>query len=198
MNISVILGHPSLQSFNHAIAREAVAALQENGHRVFYHDLYEEGFDPILWGADAKGAVAPPGSDPMRQELTMSDGLIIVHPNWWGQPPAIVKGWVDRYISERVAYLFPDEDEGGGVPIGLFSDKRVLIFNTSNTPKQREKEVFGDPLQILWKHCIFDYCGVKTFHRRMFSTIVNSTLEERRGWLQEVRETTGQFFPKQA
>ncbi|MFK5953467.1 MAG: NAD(P)H-dependent oxidoreductase [Desulfobacterium sp.] len=25
-----------------------------------------------------------------------ADGLVIIHPNWRDQPPAILKGWVDR------------------------------------------------------------------------------------------------------
>ena len=27
-----------------------------------------------------------------------ADGIVVVHPNWWGQPPAILKGWVDRVL----------------------------------------------------------------------------------------------------
>jgi putative NADPH-quinone reductase len=48
MNISVILAHPDSGSFNHAIARTAVTRLKANGHEVFFHDLYAEGFDPLL------------------------------------------------------------------------------------------------------------------------------------------------------
>jgi putative NADPH-quinone reductase len=29
-------------------------------------------------------------------DLKRADGIIIVHPNWWGEPPAILKGWIDR------------------------------------------------------------------------------------------------------
>ena len=48
MNVSVILGHPHPDSFNHAIAQTTVATLENLGHTVYYHDLYLEGFDPIL------------------------------------------------------------------------------------------------------------------------------------------------------
>ena len=47
MRVSVILAHPDPGSFNHAIARRAVAALQGNGHAVSFHDLYAEGFEPF-------------------------------------------------------------------------------------------------------------------------------------------------------
>jgi putative NADPH-quinone reductase len=48
MQISVILAHPNPVSFNHSIALAAVEAIKANGHRVFFHDLYQEKFDPLL------------------------------------------------------------------------------------------------------------------------------------------------------
>ena len=48
MNVSVILAHPHPGSFNHAIAKTATATLRESGHRLAFHDLYAEQFDPIL------------------------------------------------------------------------------------------------------------------------------------------------------
>ena len=52
MNISVILAHPDRSSFNHAIARTVVEQLENNGHGVFFHDLYGEDFDPLLIGKE--------------------------------------------------------------------------------------------------------------------------------------------------
>jgi len=48
MKVLVIVAHPSLGSFNHAIAEASVETLRQNGHEVFYHDLYQENFTPIL------------------------------------------------------------------------------------------------------------------------------------------------------
>ena len=127
-------------------------------------------------------------------ELRSSDGIIIIHPNWWGQPPAILKGWVDRIIRPGVAYEFKEGDGGEGVPVGLLADKTVLVFNTSNTPRTREESVFGDPLERLWKNCIFEFCGVAVFFRRMFSVMVASPPEERMQWLSETRQLVEKYF----
>jgi NAD(P)H dehydrogenase (quinone) len=48
MKLLVILGHPSENSFNHAIAETTVSKLLENGYEVIFHDLYRERFDPLL------------------------------------------------------------------------------------------------------------------------------------------------------
>ena len=141
MKVSVILGHPYEGSFNAAIAEKVVEALRENGHVVMFHDLYRENFNPVI---PKEELVSDQTKDSLvelhQQEIREADGIIIVHPNWWGQPPAILKGWVDRVLRENIAYTFPEGDNGGGLPIGLLKVKTGLVFNTSNTPETREVE----------------------------------------------------------
>ena len=57
-----------------------------------------------------------------------------------GQPPAILKGWIDdRVLRPGIAYEFIEEDSGEGVPNGLLKAKSALVFSTSNTESHREK-----------------------------------------------------------
>ena len=78
-------------------------------------------------------------------------------------PPAILKGWIDRVLRMEIAYRFVANDKGEGVPVGLLKARAAIVFNTANTPEDRERETFGDPLESLWKKCVFDLCGVKEF-----------------------------------
>ena len=189
MNVSIILGHPIRDSFNHAIAETVREAFSKDRNKIFYHDLYAEGLNPILLGKETfKGGIITNDIQHYCDEIAISDVIIIVHPNWWGQPPAILKGWVDRIFRPGVAYEFQPTDSGEGVPIGLLKAKTAIVFNTSNTPIERELNVFGDPLERLWKNCIFDLCGVKNFHRKMFSVVCTSTQEQRKAWLEDVHE----------
>lgn len=197
MNISVILGHPNPKSFNHAIASTAVSTLRENGHQVAFHDLYAEGFDPALpAGEISRGARLRASVARHCREIAQADGIIIVHPNWWGMPPAVLKGWVDRVLRPDVAYRFLPGDDGSGVPIGLLRAKVAFVFNTSDTPAARERRVFGDPLDTIWRNCIFGLCGVSHVHRRTFATVVTSTSEQRARWLAEVKRSVLKCFPQ--
>ena len=196
MKVLVILGHPKKGSFNHAIANTVVETLLNNGHEVFFHDLYEEKFDPIISSQEIpKGASLEKATEKHCNEVSNADGIVIVHPNWWGQPPAILKGWIDRVLRPGVAYEFKEGDSGEGIPIGLLKAETALVFNTANTPRERELQIFGDPLEVLWKDCIFEFCGVRNFYRKMFGVMVTSKLEERQAWLKEVRETVNVHFP---
>ena len=198
MNILVILAHPDTESFNHAIASVVCETLTANGHMVLFHDLYAENFDPCL----PKEEIPQEADLPLLiqqhcDELGNADGIVIIHPNWWGQPPAVLKGWIDRVIRPGVAYRFDEGNSGEGIPVGLLKAKAVLILNTSNTPDEREKTVFGDPLELLWKQCVFELCGVKHITRRMFNVIVTSTLEQRQHWLEEVKGLAMEVFGKE-
>ena len=198
MKISIILAHPDENSFNHAIASMVAAEAVKNGHGIHFHDLYAEGFDPVLPVNEIpSGAVLPQAVEDHCNEIASADGIVIVHPNWWGQPPAILKGWIDRVIRPGVAYNFLENDGGEGVPEGLLKARSAIVFNTSNTPVDREHSVFGDPLELIWKKCIFELCGVKTINRELFGVVVTSTFEQRSQWLDKVRKTVNHFFPVQ-
>lgn len=191
MKVFVVIGHQRKGSFCHAIAAAAVEELKAAGHEVVYHDLYDEGFDPVLPHEEIpKDAQPGPVVQRHCDELRSADGYLVVHPNWWAMPPAVLKGWIDRVLRQGVAYDFgPD-----GV-IGHLKGKTAVVFTTSNTPRDLELSWFGDPLENLWKTCVFGFCGVEKFHRRNFEPIVMSTSEQRAAWLAEVRRTVREWFP---
>jgi NAD(P)H dehydrogenase (quinone) len=196
MKMSVILAHPDHNSFNHAIALTVIEQLEKRGHRVFFHDLYGENFDPLLAGKELPTDAAL--SQAIRahcEEIAKAEGIIIVHPNWWGQPPAILKGWIDRVMRPGIAYEFLEGDSGEGIPKGLLRARAAIVFNTSNTEPEREMSAFGDPLETIWKNCVFGLCGVTLFCRRTFSVVITSTEAQRRKWLDEVRASIDIIFP---
>ena len=95
MKISIVLAHPDPTSFNVAIGKTVREALAENGHVVYFHDLYAEQFDPLLRSGEIpKDAELDPVLRQYCEEIAHADGIVSVHPNWWGQPPAILKGCV--------------------------------------------------------------------------------------------------------
>jgi putative NADPH-quinone reductase len=197
MKVSLILANPRSGSFNHAIAEVARKTLQSCGHQVAFHDLYIERFDPILrYEEIPKSAAVDIAVQKHCEEIASAEGIIIVHPNWWGMPPAILKGWVDRVIRPGVAYEFLEGDSGDGVPHGLLRAKKAIVFNTSNTFPEREHQIFDDPLETLWRNCIFGLCGIEEFYRKTYSVVVTSSLALRKAWLEDVRETVADYFPE--
>ncbi len=188
MTSSVILAHPYERSFNHAMYHTAVRTLKDNKVKVYAHDLYEENFNPVLTkkelGSDASD---DPLVNKYAMELIDSDILVYIHPNWWGQPPAILKGYIDRVIRPPHAYDFPDDDSSGGLPIEKLKGKTGIVYNTSNTEAERENKYFRDPLDRIWGKCVFGFTGITGYHRKMFRIIAGSTDSQRNEWLEEIK-----------
>jgi NAD(P)H dehydrogenase (quinone) len=197
MKVSIILGHPTPGSFNHAIVATAEAALRANGHNVITHDLYRERFDPVMPSEEiSKDAVLPPEIERHCQEIGDANGIIFVHPNYWSAPPAILRGWVDRVLRPGRAYNFVPDGQGGAKPVGLLKASVGLVFTTANTPHEKEVALFGDPLETHWLKVVFGLCGVRQTQRWDFSPVVVSTPAQREGWLGEVRSAVAQYFPR--
>jgi putative NADPH-quinone reductase len=192
MRVVSLVAHPRPTSFCHAISKRSRATLTAFGCEVFHHDLYAEGFDPCLTAEEAYSIgdsleqTLARAEDPVlrqhRSDIATADGLLIVHPNWWGKPPAILAGWLDRVLVPSVAYRLATAD---GLPEGLLSIRTALVFNTSDTHAERERTELGDPLELIWGKCVLPYCGVSSYGRHVFRPVVGSSVEQRQRWLDE-------------
>lgn len=194
MNVLIILGHPNNKSFNHAIAHTCVKQIEANGHSVMFHDLYSENFNP-LHHIDNENLIDNQLDNHIKthcDDLINSDGIIVIHPNWWGQPPAIVKGWLDRVLLPGVAYDFNINDQGKQTTIGLLKAKDAIVLNTSNTQYDLE----SDPLDSIWKEGVFKFCGVNNVVRRNFCIVKDSDEKMRNQWLLEVEKMINTYFSK--
>lgn len=192
MKILLVLTHPRPGSFNHGIAETVINTLNDAGHQVVYRDLYEEKFDPVLPEPEltAKEEELPPEIQAAMQEVREADGLVFVHPNWWGGPPAMLRGWIDRVIRAGFAYKFSPEGA-----VGQFGNKAAVVFSTSNTPRDVEINVYGDPVGVFWEKVVFGLCGSKSYDRINFEPVILSTPEQRADWLAQVGALVERVFP---
>jgi NAD(P)H dehydrogenase (quinone) len=123
LNILIVYAHPEDKSFNGAMRRTAETTLGELGHEVMLSDLYRDRFragpDPAEFAdradpdhfelmreqawANETGALA---DDVAREQarVAWADSILLQFPLWWWSFPAILKGWVDRVLSNGFAY----------------------------------------------------------------------------------------------
>lgn len=197
MRVSIILGHPRPESFCHAIAGRAAMQLAVSGHHTILHDLHGEGFNPVIAGDEL---VARVSTDPLVEqhcrELIGADGLIVIHPVWWGGPPAILKGWIDRVIRRGVAYDVVSNDRDSRMGhVGRLRARGAIVFNTADTPPDRDDALFRSSADVLWTRYIGPMCGLSSLERHAFSVMMTSTVEQRTAWLDEVGAIVGRLFP---
>lgn len=189
MQALVVVAHPDPASLSHALAAAVRDGCARGGARATLVDLHRDAFDPRLTADEARGR---PSDDPLVLRyvaaLLDADLIAVVHPNCWGAPPAIMKGWMDRVFAPGAAYTFPKGEDDGGAPAGLLRARAALVVNTSNTTAAREAATFGDPLDRIWRDCLLGYCGVPRIERRVWRVVATSTAAERELWLAETAD----------
>ncbi len=200
MRISVILGHPCPGSFCHAIADTARERLTALGHTVTFHDLQAEGFDPVA-APDEFATLAFTDALVERHcaEIAAADGLVVVHPVWWGGPPAILKGWIDRVIRRGVAFdVGPGPEDSRMGLVGRLRVRAAAVFYTAETPPEIEERVFRNSVDVLWKAYVGAMSGIPLLERHPFRVTGTGTREMRAAWLTNVADTLIRLFPADA
>lgn len=129
----VVYCHPLPDSFTAAIRDVVLARLREAGAEVRLHDLYAEGFQPVLSAVELRGYLDSPQNrsevEVQVADLLWCDTLIFIYPTWWYGLPALLKGWLDRVLLPDVAFLLPDT-AGGSIRPGLRHISRLGVFTT--------------------------------------------------------------------
>lgn len=127
---AVILCHPDPHSFNHGIANAYGEAVRSAGQDVVVRDLYAIGFDPVLKADERPTLAAPVRSPDVAAELEMlagSDVFVLIYPIWFGSPPAMMKGYIERVLGTGAR---PDQVQKRQ-RTDLLGGKRLLSFTTS-------------------------------------------------------------------
>jgi putative NADPH-quinone reductase len=190
MKVLEILCNPRPGSYNLALAESALEKLASLGHEVFMHDLYKEGWDPVLRAPELVRGFSLEGLVQVHcRELSEADGLLVFHPDWWGQPPALLKGWIDRVFRQGVAYDLEGEDfsEKGWKP--LLSGKKGLVFCTSDAPEDSDRT-----LEALWARSVLGRCGMEA-SCHVLRELRRTDPRARRAWLEFVNRTLVAWFP---
>ena len=127
---AVILCHPDPHSFNHAIAARYCDEVRAGGQSIVLRDLYAMHFDPVMT-AEERPTLADPIRSPdvtaEREVLAGCDVFVLIYPIWFGSPPAMMKGYVERVFGAGVAPANVRQQSRGD----LLGKKRLLSFSTS-------------------------------------------------------------------
>jgi len=125
----VVLCHPDNDSFNASVAKAYCAAVRELGHRALVRDLYAMGFEPVLKGAERPGVEFHQFRD-VTDELDIirdAAAFVLVYPIWFGTPPAMLKGYVERVLGSGVGPAAVETRSAKGVLAG----KKMISFTSS-------------------------------------------------------------------
>ncbi|MEG3175791.1 NAD(P)H-dependent oxidoreductase [Sphingomonas sp. RB3P16] len=124
----IILGHPSATGFAQAIAATYRNAVTDCRQHAEIRDLYALGFDPLL-RLDPRADRPAPAPDIAAEIAALVEAAVItfVYPLWFGMPPAIIKGYIDRVLGAG----FTVHDLGAAASPSPWRGKRMVSFSSS-------------------------------------------------------------------
>ena len=135
---AVIVAHPDADSFTLSVARTYCTAVEAAGQSAVLRDLYRIGFDPVLKALDrpSDAPFAPAPDVTAELDLLAGSGVfVLVYPIWFGTPPAMLKGYIERVLG---AGFSPHALHGhlGRPPHPLLGGKQLLSFSSSGSTQQ--------------------------------------------------------------
>ncbi len=115
----VVVAHPSIDSYCHALAARAETGLLAAGHEVMVLDLYALGFGTAMTPEERE---AYHGDSPILDPLVAghaalvqrTEAIVFVYPTWWGGLPAILKGWLERVMVPGVGFVLDERTARSG------------------------------------------------------------------------------------
>lgn len=183
--VTIILSHPWHGSFNKTILDTVINKLNKQKQKYQIIDLHKDGFDPTFTESDLSvyrnGQYKDPLVGKYQEILKNTNELILIFPIWWGNMPAMLKGFIDKTFLSGFAFSY----ENGWTPL-LTNIKKAMFITTSQQPTEVYKEIMEYNLNsilkpvgignIEWLNCDQISSGSKEHREKFLEKISLNTL----------------------
>lgn len=193
---AVIICHPRGRAFTRLTAQTYIDAVKAKGHEVVVRDLYGMNFDPRLQSdelPDAAGAKPRPEVLIERMMLKDVDVFALFYPIWFGSPPAMMKGYVERVLGTGFGYAAIKD--GGSTP--LLVGRKLISFTSTGSENvwlvdsgawAAVRKIFDERLCVA--------CGLEALDHVNFGGVDADMNPDRASEaIEQVREAVTDLFP---
>lgn len=188
MNILIVLANPKERCFS----RDACAILMQEcrarGHEVVLRDLYAMGFNPVASAADITGNLRGEVAADVAEEqahVRWADVIAFIHPIWWIDRPAILKGWIDRVFALGFAYGYAPNGAKGS----LAGKKGLIISSAGSTQEHFDESGKMAAIDVAQRVGTIEFCDMEMLGHLHFSPLGRrSTAEMVEGYKGRIRE----------
>ncbi len=183
---AIIIGHPEPTSFTAAVGHAYADAVEALGQQAVVRDLYKLGFDPCLKASERPDMDFPTIADDVRREreaIGDCDVFVFAYPIWFGTPPAILKGYVERVFNLGFAF----EGFRGGQATPLLTGRKLISFTSSGATRAfLEESGVWVSLRAIFDDYIAKVCGLEVIDHVHFPSVYPD-MQDR--WVEENLQT---------
>ncbi|XP_057707165.1 NAD(P)H dehydrogenase [quinone] 1 isoform X1 [Corythoichthys intestinalis] len=202
--VLIVYAHQSAGSFNAAVRDVAIKELSEQGYQVIVSDLYAMNFKANATRDDIIGDLKNPdlfqygeetmhawndgrlSDDIMAEQRKVEEAELVIFqfPMYWFSVPAIMKGWMDRVLTQGFAFSLKNMYDNG-----IFKNKKAMLsFTTAATESMfRPNGINGDINIALWplQNGTLHFCGFQVLAPQIFWNPAHRPIVDRTAMLEK-------------
>jgi NAD(P)H dehydrogenase (quinone) len=185
--ILLLLGHPSENSFCHALLNAYKTGAESAGANCKTIFISKLNFNVNLSDGYRTGDSMQLEDDLVasQQLIQWADHVVMAYPNWWGFMPALTKGFIDRVFLPGFAFK---HHSGKVFPEKLLKGKSMRLLITMDTPKWWFYLIYRASQYQILKDIVFGYVGFDPIRFSTFGFMRKSTEKLRINWLKKVEQ----------
>lgn len=157
---------------------------REGGLKVRQIDLAALAFDPNVRTASPCQQELEEDLLNARDLILWAEHLVFVYPIWWGTMPALLKGFLDRVLTEGFSFR---NCEGGSGYQGLLRGRSAQLITTMDTPPLVYRFIYRQPGRNAMARATLGFCGIAPVRSLAFGPVKDSAPAQRQQWLARAR-----------
>jgi len=174
----VVLAHPNAGGFNGLMADAYCQGVRQSGQEAIVRDLYSMGFDPILREEERPRKAGTVLSADVKVELDHlrgSDVFVLVYPIWFGMPPAMMKGYIDRVLGAGVT---AQQVEHGEAMTVMKGQRLISITSSGASTAWLKKQDQVESLRNVFGRYLVHAFDMKSYEDIHFGETVEGLAQE--------------------
>ena len=185
--ILILDGHPAAETLSAGLAAAYAAGAAEAGHDTRALALSAMRFDPDFGQAGYEGLKPlEPDLEAFLDGLAWCEHIYLVHPLWWGGPPARLKGLMDRALLPGRTFD-PRRPHWTGLPKPLMTGRSAHLTVTSDTPNWAWRLVYAQAHRRMMARQVFSFMGIRPMRWTNLAPAREASPDRIRGWLDRAR-----------
>lgn len=190
MKIAVIVGHPRAGSYCEALGDAYADGAREAGHDPTLIKLSGLTFDPILHEGFGDQKLEP-DLVAAQQAIGAAGHTVWIWPLWLGFPPALMKGFLERVLTQGFAI---EKLDGPPFYRPLLQGRSARVIVTMQMPALMFRFLVFARAARTFSNQVLKFVGMRPVRRTYFGMVEHVSDEKRKQWIGEVREMGRKAF----
>lgn len=187
--ILIIQGHPHSDSLASSLAQSYQRGAEAAGRDVRVLEIGKLDFNPNLAYGYKQPVPLEKDLVSARESILWSNHIVWIFPVWWGMPPALLKGFIDRVFLPGFAFQYRQQGRSWD---RLLTGRTARVFVTMDAPLWYYRLVNGQPAHRAFKGMILKFCGINPVRFTNFSSVRQASEKQIQRWLETTEKLGGQ------